>query len=94
MKVRQLINNNGNPAANQFVIDNGNTSYFQSYQSVVAKIEKGKVSLSNRWDYSRTTAKHLYIFLAEYGYWHLCSAAAMRKAISNGEVTLVNTPSL
>lgn len=92
--VYQLINNNGNAAANQFVIDTINATYFQSYRSVVCKLQNGKVIVSNNWDYSRTTSKHLYVFLAQNGYSHLCSAKDMRKAIKEGEVTLVNVSSL
>ena len=94
--VHQLINNNGNYAANQFVISTATATYFQSYRSVVCKIlnENGNVVVSNYWNYSRTTAKHLYIFLANNGYSHLCSAKDMRKAIKEGEVTLVNVSSL
>lgn len=92
--VSQLINNNGNAAANQFVISTANATYFQSYRSVVCKLQNGNVIVSNNWDYSRTTSKHLYIFLAQNGYSHLCSAKDMRKAIKEGEVTLVNVSSI
>lgn len=93
--VRQLINNRGNYAANQFIITTESATYFQSYTSVVAKIQRnGKLILSSNWDYSRTTSKHLYIFLAQYGYSNLCSAATVRKAIANGEVTLEKVSSL
>ena len=93
--VRQLINNRGNYAANQFIITNNGAIYFQSYNSVVAKIERnGKLVLSSYWDYSRTTSKHLYIFLASHGYSNLCSAATVRKAIANGEVTLEEVSSI
>ena len=64
MKVEQLENKN------QFVIlgDNGEIE-FQSYNSRIAKINKsGTLELSSRWDYSRTTLKHLYIFLEKYLY--------------------------
>ena len=92
--VRQLINNRGNYAANQFVITANGATYFQSYTSVVAKIQNGNVYISTNWDYSRTTSKHLYIFLAQQGYSHLCSAKDMRKAIKDGEVILIETSSL
>lgn len=92
--VRQLINNKGNYAANQFVITANGATYFQSYNSVVAKIQNGNVYVSTNWDYSRTTLKHLYIFLAQQGYSHLCSAKDMRKAIKDGEVILIETSSL
>lgn len=52
---------------NQFIItDKGNT-FFQSYNSLIAKIDKnGKVTLYHDWDYSNTTLRHLYMFLREY----------------------------
>lgn len=64
MKVEQLENKN------QFIIlgDDGEVE-FQSYNSRIAKINKnGTLELSNRWNYSRTTLKHLYIFLEKYLY--------------------------
>ena len=92
--VSNLINNNGNAAANQFVIRTTTATYFQSYRSVVCKLQNNNVIVSNYWDYSNTTRKHLYIFLSDYGYGHLCSAAKMRKAIEQGEVILENVSSL
>lgn len=55
--VKQLANN-------QFIVNTKNATYFQSYNSVVCKIDKttNKVTLSNHWDYSVTTAKYLYKF--------------------------------
>jgi hypothetical protein len=38
--VRNLINDNGNAAANQFIIYTPKATYFQSYESVVAKIDR------------------------------------------------------
>lgn len=93
--VRNLINDNGNAAANQFIINTPKATYFQSYQSVVAKIDKnGNLILSRNWDYSNTTIKHLYIFLRMYGYRHLCSKKDMRKAIKEKEVILKKVESL
>lgn len=93
--VRNLINYNGNGAVNQFVINTPKAVYFQSYGSVVAKIDrKGSLILSNDWDYSNTTRKHLYIFLRMYGYSRLCSAKDMRKAIKDKEVILKKVESL
>jgi hypothetical protein len=67
-KVQQLINSNGNPAANQFVIKSGDKVFFQSYNSMVAMWdkEKRKLYISHYWDYSNTTRKHFYIFLRKY----------------------------
>ena len=57
--VQNLIGLNGNAVVNQFVIDTTNFKYFQSYNSVVCRIDKNKrnVILSQHWDYSVTTSK-------------------------------------
>ena len=93
--VSNLINDNGNAASNQFIIRTPKAIYFQSYQSVVAKIDKNSnLILSENWDYSNTTRKHLYIFLRMYGYRELCSSKDMRQAIKNKEVILKKVESL
>jgi len=90
MKVRNLINTNGNATVNQFVItDNGEIS-FQSYDSLVCQIRKGgmgfdKVVVFGRdWDYSRTTMKHLNKFLYDNGLGNLAGAKDIRDAIDRG----------
>ena len=92
--VKQLINDNGNPAANQFVIKTKKATYFQSYNSVVCKLDGINIILSNNWDYSNTTRKHLYIFLRQNGYYNLSSAKEVRNAIKDGWVILKKVPSL
>ena len=57
MKVEQFYNKN------QFVIRGGNNITFQSYDSTIAVIENRVLTLGRDWDYSRTTLKHLYLFL-------------------------------
>ena len=92
--VTQLINWNGNAAANQFVITTNNATYFQSYKSVVAKWDGTNLILSNYWDYSRTTSKHLYIFLYDMGFHNLSCAKDIRNAIKDGSVILKRVSSL
>lgn len=92
--VRQLINDNGNPAANQFIIKTKEATYFQSYNSVVCKLYGVNIVLSTNWDYSNTTRKHLYMFMRQNGYYNLSSAKEVRKAISEGRVTLKKVSSL
>ena len=92
--VRQLINDNGNPAANQFIIKTKKATYFQSYDSVVCKLDGVNIVLSTNWDYSNTTRKHLYMFMRQNGYCNLSSAKEVRKAISEGRVTLKKVSSL
>lgn len=92
--VQQLINDNGNPAANQFVIKTKKAVYFQSYDSVVCKLDGINIVLSTNWEYSNTTRKHLYIFLRQNGYYNLSSAKDMRKAIKDKMVILKKVSSL
>lgn len=92
--IRQLINDNGNPAANQFIIKTKKATYFQSYDSVVCKLDGVNIVLSTDWDYSNTTRKHLYMFMRQNGYYSLSSAKEVRKAISEGRVTLKKVSSL
>lgn len=89
MLVRNLLSEkSGREVANQFVIEDGNKVYFQSYNSVVAKVDNGlmgTVTFGPDWDYSKTTMKHLNVFLKEYaprfGYM---SANEKRKALKEG----------
>ena len=55
---------------NQFIISGGDAVVtFQSYNSVIAKIDKkGTLILGNDWNYSKTTLKHLYLFINDYFY--------------------------
>ena len=69
MKVKNLISDKGNVIPNQFQIVNNDTIYFQSYETIIAKINKrtmysDEIILdTNALNYSRTTSKHLYKFL-------------------------------
>ena len=65
VRVQNMISNRGNAIANQFEIYADGVKYFQSYNTIIAKIEKGhKITLdTNALDYSRTTSKYLYLFL-------------------------------
>ena len=64
MKVEQFYNKN------QFIIFGGDAlATFQSYNSTIASIDnRGTLNLGNDWDYSKTTLKHLYLFLNDYKY--------------------------
>lgn len=67
-KVSQLINNNGNAAANQFVLNHSNCLVFQSYNTIIAEDYRqergGRIVLDTEaLNYSKTTSKHLFIFL-------------------------------
>ena len=99
MKVTNMTSNKGNKIANQFIIyDDNNNKYFQSYKSIIAKIENNdvieniginyqrnkKVYLDkNYWDYSVTTGKYRNIFLNE-------TKKETEKKIKDGVYTLTN----
>ena len=64
MIVQNMTSHNGNQVPNQFIIDNGNKTIFQSYKTIVAVKENGKVTLDSKaLDYSATTLKYLKQFL-------------------------------
>ena len=99
MKVINMTSNKGNKIANQFIIyDDNNNKYFQSYKSIIAKIENNDVIESiginyqrnkkvyldkNYWDYSVTTGKYRNIFLNE-------TKKETEKKIKDGGYTLTN----
>ena len=99
MKVINMTSNKGNKIANQFIIyDDNNNKYFQSYKSIIAKIENNDVIESiginyqrnkkvyldkNYWDYSVTTGKYRNIFLNE-------TKKETEKKIKEGVYTLTN----
>ena len=68
VRISQLINDKNNGAKNQFVVVTDKGTYFQSYDTIIAFVpNEGKsIVLSEDWEYSKTTSKHLYIFLRDY----------------------------
>lgn len=84
MKVQNMQSAKGNNIANQFLITDGNKEIFQSYQSVIAINEGGKITLDeNKWNYSVTTTKYRNQFLGE-------KTAVTRKKIQSGEYVLAD----
>jgi hypothetical protein len=85
MKTQNMTNTNGNKVANQFIIndDNGNT-FFQSYKSIIVKLNGDDVELDQKyWNYSNTTGKYRNIFLNE-------TIKDTRKKIKSGEYKLTD----
>lgn len=89
--VTNLINDRGNAVKNQFVITEGKTIAFQSYNSRVCEIVKpcgmgydALVRFGRDWDYSQTTIKHLYSFLWQNGFGILASKKDIEEAIGRG----------
>lgn len=79
-------------ADNQYVFGDNNKKSFQSYDSIIAVIEKvnsrkPKLTLGKNWDYSKTTTKYLYQFLRTYFGWENPSKKSIETAIKNKEIT-------
>jgi hypothetical protein len=65
-KIENMRSKNGNKIANQFIIRTPEAIFFQSYNSIIAKKENGKIILDEYfWNYSQTTGKYRNIFLGE-----------------------------
>jgi hypothetical protein len=68
MKITNFTSNQGNAIPNQFEIETDKEKIFQSYKSIIVKIEKEtkKTYLDAKyWNYSQTTGKYRNIFLGE-----------------------------
>ena len=66
MKITNLTSNKGNTITNQFEIRTETALYFQSYQSIIVKIQDGITYLDPvYWNYSKTTSKYRNQFLGE-----------------------------
>ena len=61
----------------EIVTENG--KYLQSYKSIVAKRWFSEITLYPKWDYSRTTAKHV-------GQWLGLSCKEIREKIKQGDI--------
>jgi hypothetical protein len=64
MKTENMTSTNGNKVANQFIIndDNGNT-FFQSYKSIIVKLNGDDVELDQKyWNYSATQPENIEIY--------------------------------
>lgn len=55
----------GKPVSNQFVVESGRYSFFQSYKSLIGVYDKKarRITLGTKWDYSQTTLKYLHKWL-------------------------------
>ena len=84
MQVTNMTNNKGNKVVNQFIITDGNKTYFQSYSSIIAVKNNGVIKLDKHyWDYSSMTGKFRNIFLGE-------NITETRRKIKNKTYKLVN----
>lgn len=80
---------------NQFILIDWSTTYFQSYNSMIAKyeiIDWNKVlTLGKDWDYSNTTLKHFYLFLKDIVWYYgvVLNKKVINKAIKDWKLNLI-----
>lgn len=75
---------------NQFVIHFQNGCIFQSYDSIITYKINGECYLTNKWNYSRTTMKYLYLFLKNYCYFNDLNKNKVEKLIKENTLKLVD----
>jgi len=84
VKVRNMKSNSGRSVANQFEIETDDATYFQSYDSIIAKRMSGVIYLDEYyWDYSVTTGRYRNMFLGE-------NKNVTQMKIDSGEYILTN----
>ena len=94
IKVYPLLSTRTNePVKNQFEIrintKGGTKVFFQSYKSIICKIDNQKIYFdSYYWDYSRTTVKYLKSFLSDF--IGNISTDEIRTKIKTKEIKLTN----
>ena len=84
MKVRNMTGRSGQPVKNQFILEDGKSTIFQSYNSIIAMKSGGRTYLDKyRWDYSTTTGKYRNQFLG-------MNKKQIEQAIEDGAIYLVD----
>lgn len=91
IKIAQLINDKGNGASNQFVVETDKGRYFQSYDTIIAFVPYNSydIVLSNDWENSKSTSKHLYIFLRDYTRFYANQRKDILRGIKDGKLKVV-----
>ena len=84
MRVTQMLNRTGRPVANQFILIGDGKEVFQSYETRIAEVENGDITLDTKaLEYSNTTSKYLYMFLN-------MNKQQIQKGIKNGSIKTKN----
>ena len=86
VKVEQLVNDNGNPSNNQVVVTNNKVRIFYSYGTPICKrnLKTNVLTIGKKYRYSKTTMKHLCIYLRDYEDRYIDSIKDVDKLIEQG----------
>lgn len=65
IRVGNMYSSRLNTIPNQYILNFEKGTVFQSYDSVICVKTNGKIYLTSKWDYSKTTGKYRNQFLGE-----------------------------
>lgn len=90
MKIRNITSAHGNKIANQFIIEDNNKVYFQSYNSMIACIDYDNktITIGKDYNYSVTTGKYRNKFFDDVGFCEIATLAKLDKALKNKVVKI------
>ena len=90
LNVKNFTGRTGRPIPNQFIITDGKTKAFKSYDSIIVE-QRGAgggfddvIIFGKNYNYSTTTSKYLNEFLEMLGYKEIANSRDREKAIERG----------
>ena len=90
LNVENFTGRTGRPISNQFIITDGQTKAFKSYDSIIVE-QRGQgggfddiIIFGKDYNYSVTTSKYLNKFLEMLGYKEIANSRDREKAIKGG----------
>ena len=86
MRVENMVSpRTGEKVANQFIIEDGHKTVFQSYDSTIVTLTDYKgyktIVFGADWDYSRTTGKYRNVFFDMMNFPDIANTKGMKKAV-------------
>ena len=89
LRVRNMISDaSGREVANQFIIENGNNTLFQSYSSPIVEIDwsNNVVTVYPHWNYSVTTSKYRNQFMRDNHFYDMADKKSFEKYMKEGKI--------
>lgn len=90
MRIKNMTSAHGNKIANQFIIEDDNKVYFQSYNSMIACINYSEkiITIGEDYNYSVTTGKYRNKFFYECGFYEITTLKSLNDAIKKGVIDI------
>lgn len=89
LRVRNMISDAScREIANQFIIDNGNVTVFQSYDSPIVEIDwpNHTMTVYPDWNYSVTTGKYRNQFMRDNHFYDMADKKGFEKYMKEGKI--------